>query len=168
MIPVQEELSDWVTFQNLVRELKTVKHDSQKRRIILQGIIFLVLFVLVIIFTRKQWVGGAWNDAYQMDAIAFIGMLFSASAIGMWYEVYSPALSDNTFPIWGIFFWVIVQFWLAAFAINLIVNGNIARTIYSEVVSYLTGISCVIEFVVSEAYVQCSLASIPFYCERSN
>lgn len=156
MIPVQEDLGNWATFKKLMRELKTVQHESQKRRIILQGVIFVVLFVLVIIFTRKQWVGGSSEDAYEMDAMAFIGMLFSATAIGLWYEVYSPALSDNTFPIWGLFFWVVVQFWLASFVINLIVNGNIARTIYSEVVSYLTGISCVIEFIVSEAYVQCT------------
>lgn len=136
-------MGDWKTFVKLLKELKTVS-GMQKKRLILQGVIFITLFVLVATFSRKKWTRGTSELAYRLDSLAFIGMLFAASVIGSWYEMYSPSLAHGTTPVlWATLSWVFVQIWLSVFMFNLLCNGNITRNIvYNEVVSYLTGKFC--------------------------
>lgn len=57
-------------------------------------------------------------------------------------------------PILVAFFWVLLQIWLFLYPLSIAVHGNIKKGIvYEEVLVFLTGISCLLEVVMSESWI---------------
>ncbi len=137
----------------LLGNLKDIR-GTQLRRMTAQAIIMLIAHGMTGIYIRRPAELGHPNFSFVGTIPTFENLLLS-SFLGIFYEVFAPGLADgNVSRVPAILMWLFVQANFAVYVGALAEVGLFGGKLsHVRVLMFLNLTSCVLEFVISEAWI---------------